>query len=97
MDGGFDLQTISNDARVSHEARPVGGAVVGHDPNVEVVVGAPETLPLLQDRQPRQTRLVDLEKEPLEEAIVVGKRKTVFLIVVRAMEGVILGHDAVAT
>jgi hypothetical protein len=44
VDGGLDLQTITNDFRVAHEPCPVGVAVVGYDPNVEVVVGAPETL-----------------------------------------------------
>ena len=97
VDGGFDLQTISNDSRVAHEACAVGVGVVGYDPNVEVVVGAPETLPLFQNRQPGQACLVDLEEEPLEKTIVIGNRKTVFLIVVRAMEGVIPGHDTVAT
>ena len=86
-DGGLDLQAISNDSYVAHEAFPVGIAVVGHGPNVEMIVGRPEPVPFSQDRQPGQACLVDLEHESFEEAIVIGDREAVFFIVIGAMGG----------
>jgi len=42
---------------------------------------------LLQDREPRETGLIDFEREALEEAAVAPNRKAVLPVVVAACHG----------
>ena len=99
VDGGVDLQAIADDAGVGEETVAIDLAIAGDHVRIEAVVGAPETLALLQDGLPRQPGLVDLEDEPLEEPGVVAQREAVFGVVVRAVDRVArrdgaVGHGA---
>src|SRR6185295_16350022 len=51
---------------------------------------------LLQDRQPGEARLVDLEHQPTEERRVVTEGEAVLAIVIRAVERMAGGDPAVA-
>jgi hypothetical protein len=88
LDGGVDLQAVADDAGVGQQPRTLGLAVRRDHVDVEAVPRAPEVLPLLQDREPGQAGLVDLENETLEEAVVVAQRETVLVVVVRPVERV---------
>ena len=96
LDHGVDLGAIANDVGVGEKTPPLPPAVTGDGSRIETFKGPPESLSLLQDRQPRQTRLVDLEGEPLEERTVVGDGKTVFAFVVVRVPGIGAGGGAIA-
>src|SRR5947209_815969 len=84
LDGRVDLQAIADDSLVAQQRL---GAHAAHAIDVEVAERGAEGLTLFQDRQPRKARLVDLEHEALEEAVVIGDRKAVLAIVIRPVPG----------
>lgn len=81
-DGRVDLQAVADDARVRQQAGAILFSVGGDRGNVKAVVGAAKIIRLFEDGDPRQSRLVDLQHEALEEQVVVVKRESVLLIVV---------------
>ncbi len=56
-----------------------------------------EVLLLLQDREPGQPRLIDLQHEPFEQRVVVADREPVLGVVIRTVEwqvgGVAVTHS----
>src|SRR5690606_5523954 len=97
LDGRVDLEAVPNDPRIGEEPRPIGVAVGGHSIHVEAVECATEILSLLEDRQPREARLVDLEDQPLEELVVAADRESVLAVVIRpvvrvAFRGLAIAH-----
>src|SRR6185369_6223722 len=48
-----------------------------------------------EDRQPGQPGLIDLEHEPLEQLVIVTKRKAIFAIVIRPVKWMAGGNVAV--
>jgi hypothetical protein len=90
-DGRVDLEAIPHDPRVGEESLAVGRTVVGHPLHGEAVVGLEEVIPLLEDGQPGKARLVDLQHESAEEAIIVSDGKPVFQVVVGPVERVVCG------
>ena len=87
LDDGGDLGAVADDARVRKEPPPVGRAVGCDGLEIEGLEGASKGLALLQDRQPRKPRLVDLERQPLEERGVPADREAVLLLVVGPVPG----------
>lgn len=95
MDRRIDLQTVPDDSGIGEESCSIRIAVRCDERRIEVRVRSPKSLALPQDRQPRQTRLVDLEHESLEELRVATQREAVLVIVVRAVKRM-LGSVAIA-
>ena len=62
---------------------------------IEAAESHREGLPFLENRQPRESRLVDLEGKSLEQRRFLADGKAVLPIVVRAVEGVAGRHGAV--
>jgi hypothetical protein len=91
-DGRVHLEPIADDAGIAEQAALLVGAVAGHPCGVEAVVGLTKGFPFLENREPRETGLVDLEHQPLEQLGVTGKRKSVFGVVIRAVP-LVAGSD----
>jgi hypothetical protein len=96
LDRGLDLQPVADDAGVTQEPRALAPAIGRDAHGIEAVVGHGEALSLLEDRQPRQARLIDLQHEAAEEGGVVAEREAVLAVVVRAMKGMAGRDPAVA-
>src|SRR5690606_22042292 len=86
VDRGIDLEPVADDADVGEQPGALGLAVARHHVGIESLEGAPKRLALLEDREPRQAGLVDLEHEPLEQPRVVTQREAVFVVVIGAVE-----------
>ena len=67
----------------------------GHPFHGEAVVCRTESLALLEDRQPAQSGLIDLQEQTSEEGVIVGNGKAVFPVVVRPVNGVSVRRVAV--
>jgi len=93
LDGRIDLEAIADDARIGEQPAPLAPSVARHALDREVVERRAERLALLQDREPREPRLVDLEHEAFEQRVVGAQREPVFAVVVGAVPGV-SGSDA---
>src|SRR5205807_2980254 len=87
LDGGVDLQPVADDPFIGQQALAFGAGEARHAVDLEPEESAPEGLALLEDREPGEPRLVDLQDEPLEEGVVVRDGKAVLLIVIRPVEG----------
>ena len=87
-DGRVDLESIADDACVSQQAGAVRLSVIRHGFEVEVVIGAAEVVGFLEDGDPRQACLVDLQHKALEEQVIVVERETVLGVVIGLVEGV---------
>src|SRR5439155_8254062 len=88
-DGRFDLQAISNDTLVSHQACNVGLAESRHFPHVEVFERLPEIVALAQDRNPAQPRLEALQHQHLEDLPVVMDRYSPHLVVILTVQRIL--------
>jgi hypothetical protein len=93
--GRGHLETIADDARITEEAFAIRVVVGCHAGDGEIVVGSAERVPLLQDREPAEAGLVDLQDEALEEEVVILDGKAVFEIVIRPVERMAVGRVAV--
>jgi hypothetical protein len=87
LDHGVDLQPVSDDPGVGEKATALPRAIGRDGLGREAVEGASEGLLLLQDREPGEAGLVDLEREPLEKPVVPADREAVFAVVVGTVEG----------
>lgn len=94
-DGRVDLEPVADDARIGQQAGAIRLRVIRYRFEVEVVIGAAEVIRFLEDGDPRQPRLVDLENKALEEQVVVVERKTVLGVVIGLVEGVFRMGEAV--
>jgi len=66
LDHRVDLQAVPDDAGVSEETRAFALPVSRHPVHVEPIERSAEILALLENREPRKSRLIDLERETLE-------------------------------
>lgn len=96
-DGGIDLQTVADDARILEQARAVFGGIFCDLRNFESAVGFAEVIRFFQDRDPRQPRLVDLEDQPLEEFVVAFQGESILSIVVVFVECIFRVGVAIVT
>src|SRR6185436_6515366 len=83
FDGGVDFEAVADDAGVLQQARAAAGVIAGDALDGEVVEGFAEGGAFAEDRQPRQARLVDLEDEALEQAVVIAHGESVLGVVIR--------------
>jgi hypothetical protein len=60
---------------------------VSHNLGVETTIGPPERLSLLEDGEPGETGLVDLQYQPLEELGIALEREAVLPFVVGSRRG----------
>jgi len=95
VDRGVDLEPVADDARVGEQSLPLPRPVPRDLLEIEVVVSQLERRPLLEDREPGESGLVDLQHQSLEEPVVTPDRETVFAIVVRTVKGMAGGDVAV--
>ncbi len=84
-DRGLDFQSIANDSLVGEEAFRIPVSKPRHHRGVEAPIGPTERLSLLEDREPGEARLVDLEHQPLEQLVVPAERETVLGVVIWAV------------
>ena len=82
LDGGLDLQPVADDAGVRHQLRLARFGESRDALDVEASERLAERVALLQDGEPRQARLVDLQDEPLEQPVVVIDREPVLVVVI---------------
>ena len=85
VDHGVDLEPDSHDPGVLEQPGTVLVRVRGDDIHVEPVVGRPEVLTLVQDRQPGPPGLIDLEDVSLEQVRVFGAGKRVLIKVMESV------------
>ena len=71
--------------------RPEGGDAI----DVEIGKGGAKRGPLVEDRQPGKPGLIDLEDEPFEQHILVGRREAVFGIVIGPVHRMAGGEPAI--
>ena len=76
------FQAVADDSRVRKEASAILLAKFCHFRNVESAIGFTEVICPLQNQNPRQPRLIDLENQSFEEQVVVIERESVLGIVV---------------
>src|SRR5437899_542957 len=86
LDCGIDLQPVADDAFVVQQPLALFRREARHAIDIEAAERRAEVLLLLQNRQPRQPCLIDLQHEALEQTIIAGNREAVLLIVIRPMQ-----------
>ena len=86
--GSIDLQPVADDAHILKEARAVLRFIARDFYDLETIIRFSEILRFLEDGDPRQARLVDLEDEALEKFVVVLQGKAVLCVVILFIEGV---------
>ncbi len=83
--GRVDLEPVSDDARVGEEAGAVFVPESGDFYDVEPAIGFAKSLRLFENKNPRESRLIDFEDQPLEEQMILRERKAVLRIVVSSI------------
>ena len=79
----INLEAIADDPGIFQKPFTILGTVISHPIHFEPFIGSGEAFPLLQDGQPAQTCLVNLEDQALKQDRLVTNRIPVFGIVVR--------------
>src|SRR3990172_9135586 len=97
LDDGVDLEAVPHDAGVSQQPRALALSVGGYSIHIEAVEGGPEVVALLENCQPREPGLMDLQCKALEEGIVPPQGKAVFAVVIGTVNGMISGDRAIAS
>jgi hypothetical protein len=90
-DGGVDLEAVADDASVLQEFLPLLVGIPGYFVDVEVIEGIKEIILLVKDGLPAKASLVDLQDQSREQFIIFKKREAIFIIMVRAVNGVFAG------
>ncbi len=87
LDHRLDLEPVANDPGIGEKPRLVPRAKARHPVERESAKRGAKGFPLFEHGQPRQARLVDFERQALEESRFIVKRETVFGVVIRPVEG----------
>src|SRR4029079_11037172 len=90
-----NLEPIANDSGVAQQSRALLTPISSHSLKVEPLEGCLKVLAFLEYRQPAQARLIDLKRQPFKQRSVVPNRKTILLVVIRAMIRMARGNQAV--
>jgi hypothetical protein len=90
-DGGVDLEAIADDASILQEFLALLISIPGNFINIEVIKGFEEVILLVKDGLPAQASLVDLQDQSREQFIIFKQREAIFIIMVRAVNGVFAG------
>ena len=88
------LQPIPDHPWTVQETSTVRIGVRCNTIDIEAVAGTAKRCTFLEDRQPREARLIDLQHQALEELIASAQREIVFSIVVGAVVGIVPGRVA---
>src|SRR5438132_5441016 len=96
FNGGVDLFAIANDAGIAHQPLTIARRETRDPRDIEACVGLPKGVAFPEDRLPRQAGLIDFQDEPLEKLIVIRNRETVFLVVIRTVDGMVAREIAIA-
>ena len=94
-DSRVHLQAVPNDAGIGEEARAVRIAIGRHYLRVEAAIRLLKRRPLLEDGEPGEARLVDLQHQPLEELGIALQRETVLPLMVGSMPFMAWSHITV--
>src|SRR5258708_25368845 len=86
-DGGIVLQAVADDAGIGEQALDIASAEIGNARDVPTDEGRSKGGTLLQDGEPGEPRLIDLEHEALEEDAVIARREAIFRRVIGSVEG----------
>lgn len=86
---GIDLAAVADDPGVFEQTLPVGFAVGCDLGDMEIIEGGTERSAFLEDCQPGEASLVDLESQAFEERIIVSHGKPVLMIVVGFVKGMV--------
>ena len=81
-DGGLDLRAVADDPRIGEQALDVRSRKAGDCLRVEARERAAISLPLAQDRHPREPRLRSFERQVLEQMTIVVRRYAPLLVVI---------------
>jgi hypothetical protein len=90
----LDLAAVPDDRRVAEQPQDIGLGVVRDRCQVEAGESAPESIPLAQDRDPREARLEALQRQQLEQAAVALERPAPLVVVVGPVERVVAAPAA---
>ncbi len=96
VDGRDDLAAVPHDGHIADQALDVALIEPGHLLDLKVGKTTPESIALVQDGQPGQSALETLQADFLEQAPVIGDRKSPFTVVVRLVGGRRPAPDAAA-
>lgn len=83
VDRRLDLASMTNDASIVQEPLNISVAIARDPLEIEAVEDLTETIPLSQNRQPRQATLKAFETNFLEQQMIVSGWTTPFVIVIR--------------
>ena len=86
LDRGQNFAPVADDPRVLHQCLDFFWAVLGDHSRFKVVKGSAECLPLIQNRQPGESRLKPFQNQHLEELSVIVFRSPPLVIVVGDVE-----------
>src|ERR1043166_4603984 len=88
LDGGIYFEFVSYYSGVTQKPRTLAATVSSDSIDVEVVECGAKIVALHQNRQPRQTRLIDLQHETLEQpGLISGLGKELLFVFLRWAEG----------
>ncbi len=87
-DSSLDLEAVSDDAGVIHQAVKIFFRKGGHFPDGELFIGLPEIFLLVKDGGPAEPCLVDFQYQSFEELIVVFNRKSIGRIMIDSVDTV---------
>jgi hypothetical protein len=90
-DGGVDFETIADDASVLQKFFSLLIGIPGYFINIEIVEGFKEVILLVKDGLPAEASLVDFQDQSRKQFIIFKQREAIFIIVVRAVNGVLAG------
>src|SRR5688572_24336059 len=76
---------FADNARLTQQPLAVSGAVSRYQLGVEAAVCPPERLPFLENGEPGEPGLIDLEYEPLEQRSVVLQWETILSLMIGPM------------
>ena len=92
----FDFEPIADDPRIAEQAVGIGRPEASDTVDVEIGKGGAKRRAFLEDCQPGQSRLVDLENEPLEQHALLAGREAVLAIVVEAVHRMAGRYSAIS-
>src|SRR5580658_122003 len=97
LDRGGDLEPVADDPGIAqqprHLVRPVGCDRI----DIEPVIGDAKSRTLLEDGEPRQAGLVDLEHQPLEQHRIRTLREAVLGVVIGSVEDMARCRQAIGS
>jgi len=92
----LDFEPVADDPRIGEQPVDIGRPESGDTVDVEIRKGRAKRRPFLEDCQPGQSRLVDLENEPLEQHALLAGREAVLAIMIEAVHRMAGRYSAIS-